>query len=235
MEYISTNSASASSGNDTNMKTKHIKINADELWEVAWTYIKTVVDTAREPFLILDQGLRVISANRTFYTVFQVSEEETEGHLVYSLGDGQWDIPKLKILLEDILPKNTFFEDFKVEHDFPKIGHKIMMLNARRIHTAGDDRPILLLAMEDVTKQKKLEDQLKEYTKRLTVEVARRTAELELRVKELERMNKVMIGRELKMVELKKEIEDLKKQIKKNPPPSKRVGGRGIHKNKNVR
>lgn len=168
------------------------KINADELWNVAWTYIRTVVDTLREPFLILDKDLRVMSANRTFYLLFHVNKEETEGTLVYNLGDGQWNIPKLKILLEDILPKNTFFEDFKVEHNFPKIGHKIMILNARRIFTSGEEKPIMLLAMEDITKQVQLEDQLKEYSKKLTFEVAKRTAELEIRVKELERMNKII-------------------------------------------
>ena len=87
-------------------------INADQLWEVAWTYIRTVVDTVREPFLILNKDLRILSANKTFYTIFQVTQEATEGNLVYELGNGQWNIPKLKILLEDILPKNSHFEDF---------------------------------------------------------------------------------------------------------------------------
>jgi len=186
-------------------------IDADELWKVAWTYIQTVVDTAREPFLILDQNLVVISANKTFYTFFQVTKEVTVGKQVYELGNGQWNIDKLRILLEDILPKNTFFEDFKVEHNFPKIGYKIMILNARRIYTHGDERPIMLLAMEDVTKQKQLEDQLRAYTKRLTVEVAKRTAQLEARVKELEKINKLMLKREIKMHELKAELEKLKK------------------------
>lgn len=192
-------------------ETKNKKIDADQLWEVAWTYIKTVVDTLREPFLILDEELRVLSANRTFYLTFQVTKEETEGVLVYKLGNGQWNISKLKILLEDILPKNTFFDDFKVEHDFPKIGHKVMILNARRIHTINEEKPIMLLAMEDITKQKQLEDQLRLYAKKLAVEVAKRTKELELRVEELERMNKIMIGREIKMIELKTELERLKK------------------------
>ncbi len=188
------------------------KISADELWEVAWTYIRTVVDTVREPFLILDEKLKVLSANRTFYSVFQSTQKETEGRLVYKLGNGQWNISKLKVLLEDILPKNSYFEDFKVEHDFPKIGHKIMLLNARQIHTVNQDRPlIMLLAMEDVTKQLILENQLKKYTKQLTQEVAKRTAELEVRVKELERMNKIMIGREMKMIELKAEMKKYKK------------------------
>lgn len=190
-------------------------IKSDELWKVAWTYIRTVVDTVREPFLILDGNLRVMSGNKSFYTIFQVNETETEGKLVYDLGNGQWNIPKLRILLEDILPKNTFFENFEVEHDFPEIGHKIMILNARRIHTTLEERQILLLAMEDVTKQRQLEQEQQEYTQKLTDEVGIKTAELLIRVKELERINNVMVGRELKMVELKKEIESLKVIYKK--------------------
>lgn len=207
---------------------KTSKVDADELWKVAWTYIRTVVDTLREPFLILDKNLRVLSANRTFYVVFQVRQEETEGTLVYKLGNGQWNIPKLKILLEDIIPKNTHFEDFKVEHDFPKIGHKIMILNARQVFTVMEKEPIVLLAMEDISKQVQLEEQLKEYTKKLTLEVAKRTSELEERVVELEKMNKTMVDRELRMVELKKEIEKLKKAVKNG-----NGNGNGNHKNGN--
>jgi len=192
---------------------KNNTIEADELWETAWTYIRTVVDTIREPFLILGKDLTVLSANRTFYMTFQTDKESTEGKEVYALGNGQWDISDLRLLLEDILPKNTYFEDFKVEHNFPKIGRKIIMLNARQIHTTGENRQIILLAMEDITKQIELEDKMKEYTKELTVEVAKRTIELEERVNELERVNKTMVNRELKMVELKQEINDLKKMI----------------------
>lgn len=189
------------------------RIDADELWNVAWTYIRSVVDTLREPFLILDEDLKVISANRTFYNFFQVTPEETEGHRVYDLGTRQWNIPKLKILLEDILPKNTFFDDFKVEHTFPKIGYKIMILNARRIYKEGVSKPIMLLAMEDVTKQKQLEDQLKAYTKRLTQEVAKRTAQLEARVQELEKMNRIMAERDARMNDLEAELNKLKKEV----------------------
>lgn len=193
---------------------KQTIMNADELWSVAWTYIRTVVDTVREPFLILDADLCVLSANRTFYLFFQTTPEATEKTAVFDLGDGQWDIPKLRILLQDILPKNTHFEDFKVEHDFPGIGFRIMMLNARQIYSADQKTPIILLAMEDITKEVLLEDKMKKYTEELTLEVAKRTTELEARVKELETLNATMIGREIKMVELKKEIEELKVRVK---------------------
>jgi nitrogen-specific signal transduction histidine kinase len=187
------------------------KVDADELWKVAWTYIQTVVDTLREPFLILDEDLKVISANRTFYTFFQVTLEETEGKVIYELGNGQWKVPQLSILLEDILPKNTFFTDFKVEHTFPKIGYKIMLLNARRIYKNGEKRPIMLLAMEDVTRQKQLEDQLKAYSKRLTHEVAKRTGQLEARVKDLEETDKKLRVYEAQLQELRKQLNDLQK------------------------
>ena len=77
--------------------------DADVLWRVAWTYIRTVIDTAHEPFLVLDADLRVLSANRTFYKFFRATKKATEGTLVYELGDGQWDIPALRKLLEKIL------------------------------------------------------------------------------------------------------------------------------------
>lgn len=169
---------------------KNEKIDAEEVWNVAWTYIRTVVDTLREPFLILDENLRILSANRIFYSFFHTTPSKTEKELVYQLGNGEWNIPRLKILLEDILPKNSFFENFQVDHVFPKIGERIMLLNARRIYTHTQKNPIILLAMEDITTRIRLEDQLKEYTKKLNLEIAKRTAQLELRVKELENLQK---------------------------------------------
>ncbi|HSX01988.1 MAG TPA: PAS domain-containing protein [Candidatus Saccharimonadia bacterium] len=187
------------------------KIDAEELWKVAWTYIQTVVDTVREPFLVLDENLQVLSANKIFYAFFQVTPEETEGKRVYELGNGQWSDTKLSILLEDILPKNTFFTDFKVEHTFPRIGHKIMLLNARRIYKTGEERPIMLLAMEDITKQKELEEQLRSYAKRLNFEVAKRTAQLERRVRELEKTDALLRSYQQQVTELRKELEEFKK------------------------
>lgn len=127
-----------------------------QVMEESWTYIKTVVDIVREPILILDKDLRVRAANESFYRIFQVEQRDTEGKVVYELGNGQWNIPALKKLLEEILPKNTFFKGFEVSHDFPTIGRKVMLLNARQIHFKEDQAstlfpPIILLAMEDAT------------------------------------------------------------------------------------
>ena len=122
-------------------------------------YAQNIVDTVREPLLILDTTLRVQSANRAFYQTFQVSAAETEGRLIYELGNGQWDIPDLRTLLEDIVPKSSVFDDFELEHTFPVIGRRFMLLNARKLQ-AGQHGELLVLAMEDVTSRKKAEEDL---------------------------------------------------------------------------
>jgi PAS domain S-box-containing protein len=122
-------------------------------------YAQNIVDTIREPLLILDATLRVQSANRAFYQTFQVSATETEGRLIYELGNGQWDIPDLRTLLEDIVPKSSMFDDFELEHSFPVIGRRFMLLNARKLQ-AGQHGELLVLAMEDVTARKKAEEDL---------------------------------------------------------------------------
>src|SRR5208283_5279653 len=108
-------------------------------------YAQNIVDTVREPLLILDATLRVRSANRAFYQTFHVSPVETEGRLIYELGNGQWDIPDLRTLLEDIVPKSSVFNDFELEHTFPAIGRRVMLLNARKLQ-AGRHGELLVLA-----------------------------------------------------------------------------------------
>jgi signal transduction histidine kinase/CheY-like chemotaxis protein len=123
------------------------------------TYAQNIVDTVREPLLILDTTLRVRSGNRAFYQTFQVSLEETEDRLIYELGNGQWDIPDLRTLLEDIVPKSSVFNDFQLEHDFPAIGRRVMLLNARKLQ-AGHHGELLVLAMEDVTERRRAEEEV---------------------------------------------------------------------------
>src|ERR1700678_3788431 len=134
-------------------------MNRDPLVEDIQNYALNIVDTVREPLLILDTTLRVRSANRAFYQTFQVSSEETENHLIYELGNGQWDIPDLRTLLEDVVPKSSVFNDFELEHTFPVIGRRVILLNARRLQ-AGHHGELLVLAMEDVTARKRAEEEL---------------------------------------------------------------------------
>jgi len=187
-----------------------------ELWGTTWTYVKTVVDTAREPFLILDKDLQVLAANESFYQLFKVARSETEGTFVYEIGNKQWDIPVLKKLLEEIIPRETFFKDFEVDHIFPTIGRKIIKLNARQIFGIKEKEfpDLILLAMEDVTDRQLAQNKLEEYTKRLEEEFEKRTQELEMRVKELEKLTKMLAERELELKDLRKEIEELKKKLK---------------------
>ena len=120
-------------------------------------YAENIIETMREPLLVLDENLKILSANRSFYATFKVKPEATVGSYIYDLGNRQWDIPPLRLLLERILPRKTHFDDFEVEHDFPSIGHKIMMLNARQIYHEEIGRRMILLVIEDITEMRKLE------------------------------------------------------------------------------
>ena len=111
---------------------------------------ENIVNTVREPLIVLDGTLQVISASRSFYRIFQTTPENTVGHPLYELGDRQWDIPALRELLETILPRDQSFDGYLVEHDFPAIGHHKMQLNARRIVSNTGDTQLILLAMESL-------------------------------------------------------------------------------------
>jgi len=196
----------------SNNKKKNIKNNkittypgndlVEHLWEKSWTYIRTVVDVVREPVLILDKDLRVMEANDSFYRTFQVEMKDTEDRVVYELGNHQWDIPSLRKLLEDILPKNTFFKGFEVTHEFPVIGRKVMILNARQIHFKEAENsvkfpPIILLAMEDITDMVVVAETLAEHANRVQSKFAEQSKSMQTHIKKLE-----------------KEIEVLKKKVK---------------------
>ena len=101
---------------------------------------KDIIETIREPLLVLDQDLRVVTASRSFYDSFKVKSEDTVGQHIYDLGNKQWDIPKLRELLENILPQKTAFEGYEVEHDFATIGRRTMLLNARQIERGIDKK-----------------------------------------------------------------------------------------------
>ena len=139
------------------------------------------VETAREPLLALDSDLRVLSASRSFYDSFKVTPQETIGNLIYDLGNRQWDIPRLRTLLEEILPKNNKFYDYKVEYVFSNIGHKIMLLNARSITQKESGSQLILLAIEDVTEKMRLQRELAERTR--DAEKAQSEAEAATRAK----------------------------------------------------
>jgi two-component sensor histidine kinase len=118
---------------------------------------EAIVDTVREPLIVLDDALRVVVASRPFYRAFDATQQETEGRALYELGDGQWNIPGLRTLLEEIIPRHTTIEAYEVEKHFPTIGHRTMLLNARKVFYEGNNSTSLLVAIEDVTERRALE------------------------------------------------------------------------------
>jgi PAS domain S-box-containing protein len=147
------------------LETEHKQ--SEETLREAREYAESIVETVRQPLVVLDNNLRVVTANRCFYQTFRVMPQETKGYSIYELGNRQWDIPKLRELLEEILPANATFDDFEVEQDFPTIGRRIVLLNARRIYRESDNTQMILLAIEDITERKQAEKRLKEYSQHL--------------------------------------------------------------------
>lgn len=118
---------------------------------------RALVDTIREPLVVLSDSMLVIAASRSFLRSFGLTEEDTTGRVFYELGGGQWQIPELRHLLENIVPQTTSIENLEVEHDFPNIGLRKMLLNARPLNFGEGIAPAILLAMEDVTSRRELE------------------------------------------------------------------------------
>jgi chemotaxis protein methyltransferase CheR len=159
-----------------------------------------ILGSVRGPLVLLDGDLKVVKANKSFYQTFKVKPMDTEGFLIYDLGNRQWDIPRLRELLEDILPQNSTFNDFEVEHDFQAIGRKIMHLNARRIYDESKKTRMILLSIEDVSER--------EYYKRHLEElVEKRTAESRRAWEEAEKGKKVAEAALLEVKKLKDQLE----------------------------
>lgn len=120
-------------------------------------YAENIVETVHSPLVVLSSDLKILTANHSFYASFKVTPEATIGNFIYDLGNRQWDIPRLRVLFEEILPNDTVFNGFEVEHDFPGIGRKTILLNAREIFRKNIGSHIILLAMEDITERKRAE------------------------------------------------------------------------------
>ncbi len=131
-------------------------------------YAASIIATVREPLVILDGDLRVQMAGRCFYETFKVTPEETENRFIYDAGNGQWNIPELRTLLEDILPAQNHFEDFEVEHEFERIGRKVMLLSASEIRQDVYQRRLILFTIKDITKRKLAEEELEKSTHQVT-------------------------------------------------------------------
>src|SRR5580704_2963096 len=123
---------------------------------------QAIVDTVREPLLVLDKDLRVVLASRSFYKTFKMDSRNVQGRPVYTLGDGQWDIPQLRLLLESIVPQHAVMDAYEVEKEFAGIGHRTMLLNARQVFYEGNSHTTILLAIEDISARRAQERELRE-------------------------------------------------------------------------
>ncbi len=150
---------------EDNEKTK------DDGLQKALEFTEKVINTAHDPVIILHDDLQVALANRAFYHLFGANSKETEGQFIYELGNRQWDIPKLRHLLEDILPKTTSFDNFEIEHDFPVIGRRKVLLNACRIYIKDNRTKLIIITIKDITERNKI------------VELTEKIRELEARLK----------------------------------------------------
>jgi chemotaxis protein methyltransferase CheR len=125
--------------------------------EDAQTLAEAIVDTIHEPFIVLDAKFRVLAASRSFYETFEVDSGHTIGQLLYGLGDGQWDIPALRVLMETIIPEKVAMNGFEVDHDFPGLGRRVMLLNARKVLYETSADITILLAFTDITARRAIE------------------------------------------------------------------------------
>lgn len=164
-EELETSKEEIESANEELTTTNQELQMRNDLLNESYDFSEAIIATVQNPMVVLDKSLRLKSASKAFYEFFEVKEVETIGLLLYDLGNKQWNIPRLRELLEDILPKNSFFSDFEITHSFPKIGEKKMLLNASRIVQKTNHEELILLAFADVTelRAKALELQLKEY------------------------------------------------------------------------
>lgn len=123
---------------------------------------RAIVDTVRDPLLVLDQELRIVAASRAFYQNFQLADQDIRGHLIYEIEDGQWNIPELRIILETIAKDHATVEGYEVDREFPRVGRRIMLLNARKVFYAEAGHTTTLLAFEDVTERRGVENRVLE-------------------------------------------------------------------------
>ena len=138
-----------------------LQVRNEQLAE-SYEYSQEILDTIREAVLVLDHDLRVRSANKAFYKIFKLKEEETEGTIIFELGNRQWDIKDLRKFLYEVIPNHTTFNGFEIEHDFPNIGEKVLLLNARRVTQKVHRKQLIMLAIEDITEHRRAEKMLLE-------------------------------------------------------------------------
>ncbi len=159
-EELETNKEELQSTNEELTVVNHEVINLNEQVTEARDYAESIIATMHEPLIILDKNLRIKTANQAFFKTFDIKEEDAHGVLLYDLGNKQWNIPRLRELLENVIPKNSHFQNFELTHNFSSLGEKTMLLNASRLVQKSQGEQLILMAMFDITEQKRVENEL---------------------------------------------------------------------------
>ena len=234
-EELETSKEEMESTNEELITTNQELQTRNDLLHESYDYSEAIITTIHEPMIILDKDLRVKSANKSFYNSFRVSERETEKTLLYDLGNKQWNIPRLRELLEEIIPKNTNFHDFEVTHVFPEVGEKIMLLNASRIIQKTHGEQLILLAFNDITDRSRIQHKEKELLKKNIREGLSHSQDLEKaveeRTKELEHANVTLGEKNDELGKMNTELEafayvsshDLQEPLRKIQTFSRRI------------
>ncbi len=171
--------------NDPENKKNNSQIIGDETFE----YVKKIVDTVREPFLVLDEKLNVLVANDSFYHTFQLDKGNIEKQSVYEIAKGEWNIPALHELLDKVLPENNFFKGFEITHEFPSIGKKVMIINARHLFKDQDNffPSLILLAMEDISDLVSVAEKIVDHTNQFEMKIMEIVQKLEINILHLQK------------------------------------------------
>jgi two-component system CheB/CheR fusion protein len=210
-EELETSKEEIESTNEELTTTNQELQTRNELLQESYEYGEAIIATINEPILILDKNLCIKSANKAFYHKFKVKEAETVGMQLYDLGNKQWNIPRLRELLEDIIPKNSYFHDFELTHTFPDIGERIMLLNASRIIQKTHQEQLILLAINDVTETVQFQRKEKERLNKDILESKSYSMKLEnaveARTKEIEQAKEVLEEKNHELERINKELE----------------------------
>ena len=210
-EELETSKEEIESANEELMSTNQELQTRNDLLRESYDYSEAIILNMHEPMLVLNKDLRVKTASKSFYKNFGVREEETEGVLLYDLGNKQWNIPSLRKLLEDIIPKNSHFQDFEITHTFPDIGEKILLLNASRIDQKSHGEQLILLSISDITEivqlQRLEKDMLKKDIKESRVDNLKLEKAVKQRTNELKLTNKSLAETIAELEKINKELE----------------------------
>lgn len=210
-EELETSKEEIESTNEELITTNQELQTRNDLLNESYEYSDAIISTLHGPMIVLDKDLRVKTASKSFYKKFNVAEEETEGILLYDLGNKQWDIPELRKLLEDIVPKNSYFEDFEVIHTFPGIGEKFLMLNASRIEQKSHGELLILLSINDITESVIQQHREKESLNKDIEESRSYNLKLEKavkeRTKELKETNLTLAEKNTELEKMNRELE----------------------------